>query len=444
MDDSTVSDGVLPGRIRFLWRLEAAIEIHETDNGYEIDSAPEKVREYFLRHPKFKTTLPRPDDLEQGKFLLGTVDDLRKERVRELRDRLIEEFEPSLKTNEGAYECMALNAKIVFLIFVVLVLFTFNANKGLAQGYACKSNKEAYTYGEPVTLFATIGEDNPGGQIKYNFSVQKPGGATTDINVGALDRGTYAISTALAGPPPGQRVVYLLADFPKATSWVVVATCGYVVTAPTTTSTTSSTSSTTTTSSSSSMSTSSAVSSTSAATSVGSGTNGTSLTTVGVVGAVGLIVVVGIGSYLLRRRVGGKPVATGITGAPKQMQDAKFEDLMYQLYLQPKGVERDLSDHTRAFDPKTGQNFAWDSEKMVWIDVKTGQGVSPTLTKKQQNALYEDFSYRKYLQPKGVERDLSDHTRAFDPKTGQNFAWDSEKMVWIDVKTGAAVSPPPK
>jgi len=36
-----------------------------------------------------------------------------------------------------------------------------------------------------------------------------------------------------------------------------------------------------------------------------------------------------------------------------------------------------LHDHTRAFDPDSGRNFAWDKEKQAWIDVKTGECVCP-------------------------------------------------------------------
>ncbi len=44
----------------------------------------------------------------------------------------------------------------------------------------------------------------------------------------------------------------------------------------------------------------------------------------------------------------------------------------------------DRSDPSRAFNPGTGQNAAWDEDKAQWIDVKTGQAVSASAVVKQQ------------------------------------------------------------
>ena len=39
--------------------------------------------------------------------------------------------------------------------------------------------------------------------------------------------------------------------------------------------------------------------------------------------------------------------------------------------------EQPGSDHTRAFDPKTGRNFVYDKEKKAWTDTKTGESICP-------------------------------------------------------------------
>ncbi len=72
--------------------LEGAIQIHETDYGFMIDTPSEEVEQYVLQHPKVKTNLPKPNDLEEGRFLLGTIHDLRKEQTKLVRNSLINEF----------------------------------------------------------------------------------------------------------------------------------------------------------------------------------------------------------------------------------------------------------------------------------------------------------------------------------------------------------------
>ncbi len=54
---------------------------------------------------------------------------------------------------------------------------------------------------------------------------------------------------------------------------------------------------------------------------------------------------------------------------------------------------------------------------------------------------YGEFQRLKALKP-GWERDLSDPHRAFNPTTGQNGHWDSDKGQWTDSKTGEALTPP--
>ena len=101
-------------------------------------------------------------------------------------------------------------------------------------------------------------------------------------------------------------------------------------------------------------------------------------------------------------------------------------------------IQRDISDHTRAFDPKSGRNFAY--ENGTWINVKTGQNICP---KKPPSgaALQEDWLFVNCLRKRfpDIQRDISDHTRAFDPTSGRNFAY--ENGTWIDVKTGEAICP---
>jgi hypothetical protein len=68
--------------------LEGAIKIHETENGFEIDTPRDKVAEYVRQHRK----PPTVEDLRQGRFLLGSVSVVAKEQVKLLREALIDEF----------------------------------------------------------------------------------------------------------------------------------------------------------------------------------------------------------------------------------------------------------------------------------------------------------------------------------------------------------------
>ena len=36
-------------------------------------------------------------------------------------------------------------------------------------------------------------------------------------------------------------------------------------------------------------------------------------------------------------------------------------------------------DPRTSFNPRTGQNAAWDSEKLQWIDTKTLEGLTPSI-----------------------------------------------------------------
>ena len=79
--------------------LEGAIKIHETAFGFMIDTPNDEVEEYLLRHPQFKKNLPTPKDLVEGRFLLGTVNDLVKQQFRNVRNSLVTEFEAEVPTD---------------------------------------------------------------------------------------------------------------------------------------------------------------------------------------------------------------------------------------------------------------------------------------------------------------------------------------------------------
>ena len=59
--------------------------------------------------------------------------------------------------------------------------------------------------------------------------------------------------------------------------------------------------------------------------------------------------------------------------------EAETEDAFYLcLRNKFKNIQREISDHTRAFDPDSGRNFAWDKDKQAWIDIKTLECVCPS------------------------------------------------------------------
>ncbi len=73
------------------------------------------------------------------------------------------------------------------------------------------------------------------------------------------------------------------------------------------------------------------------------------------------------------------------------LEDYLEDCLWICLKAKSPGVERDPSDHTRAFNPKTGQNFVYDKDKKAWIDAKTGECICPKCPPKE-------------TPPKGLER----------------------------------------
>lgn len=149
--------------------------------------------------------------------------------------------------------------------------------------------------------------------------------------------------------------------------------------------------------------------------------------------------------------------------------DAQLEDALFQClankfieikeYAPLLGVpnrcettlERDPTDHARAYDPKSGRNFHYDKKKQAWIDSKTGESVT---SKNLEDALFcclasKFVKIKEYAPALGtpnrcettLQRDPSDHTRAFDPESGRNFAYDKTIPAWIDVKTGECICP---
>ena len=120
--------------------------------------------------------------------------------------------------------------------------------------------------------------------------------------------------------------------------------------------------------------------------------------------------------------------------------DAQLEDALWNcLSKRVPGTDRDAGDHTRAFNPNTGQNFVYDKDKNAWIDAKTGEAICPKSTTSAglEDAFWSCLSERI----PGTDRDAGDHTRAFDPNTGRNFVYDKDKGAWIDAKTGECLCP---
>ena len=57
-----------------------------------------------------------------------------------------------------------------------------------------------------------------------------------------------------------------------------------------------------------------------------------------------------------------------------------------------------------------------------------------------REGVLEDYGWAHMKPP--WERDVVDHGRAFNPQTGQNAHWDSDKGQWTDSKTGEALTKP--
>jgi hypothetical protein len=130
--------------------------------------------------------------------------------------------------------------------------------------------------------------------------------------------------------------------------------------------------------------------------------------------------------------------------SPDQVEDATYACLYGKFNERSADIVDSLqrsSDHTRAFDSKTGRNFVYDVDKKAWMDTKSGESVtSANLEDALYCCLYFKFNERSVDFVDSLQRS-SDHTRAFDSKTGRNFVYDASKPAWIDAKTGECICP---
>ena len=71
---------------------------------------------------------------------------------------------------------------------------------------------------------------------------------------------------------------------------------------------------------------------------------------------------------------------TGQAMAQKPSTDASMVDALFKYCLREKFPEIRRDTYT-AYDPPSGRNFAWDSDKQAWIDTKTLECVCPKCKK---------------------------------------------------------------
>jgi hypothetical protein len=69
--------------------LSGSLQIHETENGFEMDTPQDKVAEYVRQ----RLGSPKVEDLREGRFLLCSLSGNTKEQVKFLREALIDEFD---------------------------------------------------------------------------------------------------------------------------------------------------------------------------------------------------------------------------------------------------------------------------------------------------------------------------------------------------------------
>ena len=124
---------------------------------------------------------------------------------------------------------------------------------------------------------------------------------------------------------------------------------------------------------------------------------------------------------------------TGQAMAQKPSTDASMVDALFKYCLREKFPEIRRDTYT-AYDPPSGRNFAWDSEKKAWIDIKTLESICPKTSAERADTFF------KCLREKFPEIRRDTYT-AYDPPSGRNFAWDSDKQAWIDTKTLECVCP---
>jgi hypothetical protein len=112
------------------------------------------------------------------------------------------------------------------------------------------------------------------------------------------------------------------------------------------------------------------------------------------------------------------------------------------------GATQSDSDPESAFNSRTGDNFTWDQDKLSWINAKTGervgfQGRIADVNTGQEAGPGTPPSNRIVV-PKpppetGATQSDTDPESAFNPRTGDNFTWDQDKLSWINAKTGESV-----
>ena len=129
------------------------------------------------------------------------------------------------------------------------------------------------------------------------------------------------------------------------------------------------------------------------------------------------------------------------------MQDAQLEDALFSVLFAKFNVVTDgvnsvqrAGDPDSAFDSNSGRNFVYDHRKKVWIDAKTGEAVTSA---NLEDALFQCLFAKFNVVTDGVNsvQRASDPDSAFDSKSGRNFVYDHQKQSWIDAKTGECICP---
>src|SRR3989337_54440 len=128
---------------------------------------------------------------------------------------------------------------------------------------------------------------------------------------------------------------------------------------------------------------------------------------------------------------------TGQAMAQKPSTDASMVDALFKYCLRLKfpEIRRSGGGYT-AYDPPSGRTFAWDSDKQAWIDIKTLESICPKTSAERVDTFFKCLR-EKFPE---IRRSGGGYT-AYDPPSGRNFAWDSDKQAWIDIKTLECICP---
>ncbi|MHB8643134.1 MAG: hypothetical protein ACYDA3_09655 [Gaiellaceae bacterium] len=125
-----------------------------------------------------------------------------------------------------------------------------------------------------------------------------------------------------------------------------------------------------------------------------------------------------------------------VTG-PVSKGEATRRDALFQTYLKPRGFSQDTTDPTRASNSATGHNAVWNRDTETWQDTKSRERLSGT---GNDPAVLAYTFWWLDLFPKGFSRNSTDPYRASNASTGQNAVFDTQKLEWVDAKTGAPLS----